>query len=283
MDARYVNVEGTMLSGNIGKSGWKLKIAIDLYGQASARPHLTPYLAGFGQLSDTGLPPPPAVVGTRNHTGVSGTSSSPRKGKARATAETEEEKAAKQVLDGLQALEKGGDDTNKDAVMDSLTKGFDVLKLAAHPSPPSKSSGQLRNDLLVSSALRLLTLHSTYNVCLQPHQSQGLLWMQQKEAPSLPEGDEHVQLWQRMTKPMPHWLNRATLTPQAITNAPELGRGGIMADSMGLGKTLTVLSLIIASKKEEAPGHDNATLIGKCAILTGWEWYLAPEILQCAL
>ena len=35
-----------------------------------------------------------------------------------------------------------------------------------------------------------------------------------------------------------------------------------MADAMGLGKTLTVLALIIASKAEPSPGYCGATLIG---------------------
>lgn len=87
--------------------------------------------------------------------------------------------------------------------------------------------------------------------------------MQQKEAPVLPTGDDHVQLWQRKSSPTPHWLNRATLTPQAISTPPELGRGGIMADSMGLGKTLTILGLILATKDDRAASYCNATLIGE--------------------
>lgn len=148
MDARYINVEGVMLSGNIGRSGYKLKIMIDIYGQASARASLAPHLAWFGSISETGLPPP-AAGDTRGGTGVNG-ASSPRKGKGKAVAETEEEKAARRVLDGLKELEKGGEEKKADAVMDSLTQGFDVLKLPLHPNPPSRKSGHLRNDLMVS-------------------------------------------------------------------------------------------------------------------------------------
>lgn len=157
MDARYINVEGTMLTGNIGgRAGYKLKISIDIYGQASARESLGPHLAWFGRISDTGLPPPPTGAENRNYTGVSGTSSSPRKGKNRAVPETEEQKAAQRVLESLKELEKGGEGNNKDAVMDSLIQGTDVLKLPLHPSPPSTQNGQLRNDLLVSQALRYI-------------------------------------------------------------------------------------------------------------------------------
>lgn len=265
MDARYINVEGTMLTGNIGRSGYKLKISIDIYGQASARESLAPHLAWFGHISDTGLPRPPPSAENRNYTGISGTSSSPKKGKSRSIPETEEQKAAQRVLEGLKELEKGGEENKKDAVMDSLTQGIDVLKLPLHPNPPSKQSGHLRNDLLVCSHSRrhLVQMQMLMAQRRQPHQSQGLLWMQQKEAPALPIGDDHVQLWQRKTSPMLHWLNRATLTPQAITSPPDLGRGGIMADSMGLGKTLTILALVLAGKDEKPPTHCNATLVGK--------------------
>jgi len=44
------------------------------------------------------------------------------------------------------------------------------------------------------------------------------------------------------------------------------GRGGILADAMGLGKTLTLLCLIIASKAEATPGFCGATLIGEYQI-----------------
>jgi SWI/SNF-related matrix-associated actin-dependent regulator of chromatin subfamily A3 len=87
--------------------------------------------------------------------------------------------------------------------------------------------------------------------------------MQSRENPVLPQEDgEQVQLWQRKKGAVPHWLNMATKTPQAITSPPVLGRGGIMADAMGLGKTLTVLSLIIAGKQEKTDGFCKSTLIG---------------------
>lgn len=40
-----------------------------------------------------------------------------------------------------------------------------------------------------------------------------------------------------------------------------------MADAMGLGKTLTVLSLIIAGKKEKSDGYCKSTLIGTFLLL----------------
>ena len=52
----------------------------------------------------------------------------------------------------------------------------------------------------------------------------------------------------------------ATKTPQEA--APVLGRGALCADSMGLGKTLTMLALILATKSDTPLDHSNATLIG---------------------
>ena len=87
-----------------------------------------------------------------------------------------------------------------------------------------------------------------------------------KEHPQLPKtpSDPAVQFWTKQTvvdTGNEYWLNVATRTPQSET--PVLGRGGIIADGMGLGKTLTVLALVLASLREkEAAGVSNSTLIG---------------------
>lgn len=60
-----------------------------------------------------------------------------------------------------------------------------------------------------------------------------------RENPQLPKSpaDPAVQFWVKQkgvgNKP-DYWLNVATKTPQS--EAPQLGRGGIIADGMGLGK-----------------------------------------------
>ena len=64
--------------------------------------------------------------------------------------------------------------------------------------------------------------------------------MLSKEHPKLPSGvlDAPVQFWTRQAAAggggSEYWLNVATRTPQK--EEPVLGRGGIMADGMGLGK-----------------------------------------------
>lgn len=98
--------------------------------------------------------------------------------------------------------------------------------------------------------------------------------------------DPAVQFWVKQkgdgkTGGREYWLNVATRTPQSET--PVLGKGGIIADGMGLGesyptsfkappdvgsgKTLAILSLVLATKKTKAAeGYSEATLIGKfCA------------------
>lgn len=94
---------------------------------------------------------------------------------------------------------------------------MDAAKLAPHPQPPSAASGELTTDLL-------------------PHQSQALQWMVEHEHPKLPTlGEPAVQFWSKQkNKAGEYWLNAATKTPQDAD--PELGRGGIIADGMGLGE-----------------------------------------------
>lgn len=97
---------------------------------------------------------------------------------------------------------------------------MDVTKLPLHPSPPSRLSGELLVDLL-------------------PHQSQALKWMIDHENPKLPTTPDEtaVQFWTRQKggrNGSDYWLNVATKTPQSDT--PVLGRGGIVADGMGLGE-----------------------------------------------
>jgi SWI/SNF-related matrix-associated actin-dependent regulator of chromatin subfamily A3 len=105
---------------------------------------------------------------------------------------------------------------------DTLTSSFDVGKIALHPSPPSISDGTLYVNLL-------------------PHQSQALQWMIEHENPKLPKTPEAdaVQFWKKIhgtAGRSDYWLNAATMTPQQ--GDPELGKGGIIADGMGLGEVL---------------------------------------------
>ena len=137
-----------MVTGNMHGSGYKLKIIVDIYGPPASRAQLTPHLAWIGEISTTGLPPEPY----ERQTGVTGTSSSPKKGKGRAVLqETEQEKESRRIMESLKELQSS--EGRNDNIMESLTKGFDVLKLPMHPDPPSRKSGQLKHDLLVRQSI----------------------------------------------------------------------------------------------------------------------------------
>ena len=148
MDRRLIDVQGIMQTGNVDSAPkYKLKILLDVYGPPSSRLQLAPHLSFFGLISDTGIPPSESEPGTQ----ISGTSRSPHKGKGKSRlldGETDQERQARIIMEGLKQLDKG--DAKTDAIMDTLTRSKDVLMLPLHPDPPSKRLGQLKNDLLVT-------------------------------------------------------------------------------------------------------------------------------------
>lgn len=89
-------------------------------------------------------------------------------------------------------------------------------------SPPSISSGELKTNLF-------------------PHQLQALEWMIDHEHPVVPTkpDDKEVQFWtwheELGDDGEDGWYNSATHREQY--SAPVLGRGGIVGDGMGLGKS----------------------------------------------
>lgn len=79
---------------------------------------------------------------------------------------------------------------------------------------------------------------------LLPYQRQGLKWILDHESPELPKDkDDVVQLWKRAGKV---YTNIATNF--SFSKAPELASGGLLADDMGLGKSI----LLTHSSKEQA-------------------------------
>lgn len=153
MDRRVIDVQGIMQDGNLdnfSRSKWKLKIMVDFYGPPSSREQLRSYMTFFGEISQTGLPPDYNMPGTQVHGAMGSSAGGSRgKGKSRAYEETGQEKEARRIMEGLASLDKGEGRT--DTLLDDLTGGFDVLALPAHPEPPSRASGQLKSDLLVSA------------------------------------------------------------------------------------------------------------------------------------
>ncbi|OCF32964.1 DNA repair protein Rad5 [Kwoniella heveanensis BCC8398] len=260
MDGRVITVEGRMVGQNLdGAKHYKMGMDLSIYARPSLREVLEPELAWA--LNDTKAKPPPTA--SQSVSGLKGSASSG------VGLPGGDDPAIKKLLDGLTKV--GTDQHSADTVMDSLTGNMDVSKLPLHASPPGLANGQLLVEIL-------------------PHQSQVLQWMIERENPVIPKkpSDPQVQFWTRQSgqnKTPDYYLNVATRTPQY--NEPELGRGGIIADGMGLGKTLTALSLVLATKAKKGSGQSsNATLIVcPLSVLSNWEKqiedHVAPGQLTC--
>lgn len=83
---------------------------------------------------------------------------------------------------------------------------------------------------------------------LLPHQKQALHFMTQHErsAQDASEEEADYSLWQsRATSKGEVWYN--IITNHEVAQKPEPMRGGILADVMGLGKTLSILALVLST------------------------------------
>ncbi|KAI0633366.1 SNF2 family N-terminal domain-containing protein [Trametes polyzona] len=308
MDSGLITVEGVMHEGNLSGFAYSLSMTLKIYGPSDKRQILEPKLIwatpgqrGFPKPGPDGVrpvpgapaprraAPPPPTAGPSYAQAVSapgysapgypsssystGAASSQR---ARATAAQQEavrkqqealrkqqeayEKAMelKQILNNL---EKVDDEGRRSSLLDKLCSVDDVLGLPEHPNPPGIGTGELTVNLL-------------------RHQSQALKWCIDHEYPVLPrsEEDKPVQFWQLRKGPgKSYYFNIATKTPQEA--APVLGRGALCADSMGLGKTLTMIALILATKSDTPLDHSNATLIVvPLSVMSNWEKQLEDHV-----
>ncbi|KAG8935555.1 hypothetical protein FRC02_007699 [Tulasnella sp. 418] len=265
MDKGYVTVEGIMTSGNLsGRMYYELSIKLYICGpsEPAARKKLEPLLI-WATPGQRGF-----HSGTNeNNTGIQGTSLSPKKGQTKGSAASQSNQVqqsaewkkrleavakARELADMMQGLSKVDDAGRRATMLDALCGG-DILNLPVHPDPPSKSKGNLKSDLL-------------------KHQSQALKWCIEREYPVLPkkETDPELQFWKFARQGnKTFYYNVVTKTPQV--EPPALGRGGFMADSMGLGKTLTMLSLILATIDDIPANRSNATLIMvPLSVLSNW-------------
>ncbi|CAB4431103.1 unnamed protein product [Rhizophagus irregularis] len=82
---------------------------------------------------------------------------------------------------------------------------------------------------------------------LLPYQKQGLGWMLSNEHPKEPTIDEEVQFWIQKEDQSKKTRYYNTIARFATIARPNLNRGRILADNMGLGKTIQMIALI-ASK-----------------------------------
>lgn len=289
LDKGLVSVEGVMLTGNLTGFSYSLALELRIYGASDKRAILEPLLAWatphqHGGSRLTGQVPgalsSPSYAGTVSsaaQTYHSPSVSNRRRGTNIAQSQVQDEVTkkqqealhkAKELAQILGTLEKVDDDSRRTSLLDTLCAADDILNLPAHPNPPGVASGDLVVDLL-------------------KHQSQALQWCIEHEYPTLPtaESDRPVQFWQyRKAGNKPYYFNLATKTPQEVTTPPILGRGALVADSMGLGKTLTMLSLILATKKDVPSNYSQATLIVvPLSVISNWEQQIEEHCTRGAL
>ncbi|KAL5507134.1 ARC19 [Sanghuangporus vaninii] len=290
LDQNLISVEGIMVNGNSSVSRRKvynMPITIKIYGASDKRNELEPLLV-WATPGQRGFPParpdgsrdiPGLSAAPRSHTYASYTDSqvaippghriTPEEAKkllAQREQLTEAMQKAAELRSILGSLEKVDDENRRNSVLDTLCSAEDVMNLPEHPNPPGLATGDLTVNLL-------------------KHQIQGLQWCIDKEYPKLPtkESDKPVQFWQvKKTANRTYYFNLATKTPQETV--PVLGRGALCADSMGLGKTLTMLALILATKSDVPSDYSRATLIVvPLSLISNWEGQINEHCKEGAL
>ncbi|KAL5485063.1 ARC19 [Sanghuangporus weigelae] len=288
LDRNLISVEGIMVNGNLSRRKvYSMPITIKIYGASDKRNELEPLLV-WATPGQRGFPPPrpggsrdiPGLsAAPRTHTYASYTDSqvaippghklTPEEAKkllAQREQLTEAMEKASELRSILGSLEKVDDENRRNSVLDTLCSAEDVINLPEHPNPPGLATGDLTVNLL-------------------KHQIQGLQWCIDKEYPKLPtkESDKPVQFWQvKKTANRTYYYNLATKTPQEAV--PALGRGALCADSMGLGKTLTMLALILATKSDVPSDYSRATLIVvPLSLISNWEGQINEHCKESAL
>ncbi|EJD35996.1 hypothetical protein AURDEDRAFT_117185 [Auricularia subglabra TFB-10046 SS5] len=292
MDAGRVTVEGRVLQGNIMRGmTYILPADIKIYGPSDQRAMLedalkwaTPGQRGFDDTMRTaeftGNParrsalPPPALPSAPSYAAQASSSqaaSSSAAAKAVADAQRRYAEAQKaiELRTMLDSLSKVDDEGRRTGLLDALCgvdgeDGIDVLKL------PELEPEELPLGLQA-------------DVELMKHQKQALKWCLAKEHPELPasESDKPVQFCAyKKQSGKPYYYNTLTHMPSSIEKPPVLGRGGLIADAMGLGKTLTVLALVLLTKSEpKTAGFSGATLIVcPLSVLSNWEKQIADHV-----
>ncbi|GFZ43795.1 LOW QUALITY PROTEIN: hypothetical protein JCM24511_01515 [Saitozyma sp. JCM 24511] len=286
MDAGLITLEGRMIGQNLDMAKhFKLGMDLCIYGRPSHRAVLEPELAWATQ-AQQGVD---SVRRRQQQNEVDGRF----KGKGRVLLDGSvsgpsamESEDDRRLWDNLKKVEK--DAKQSDSLMvsspsgsllsaqDYLTADTDVTRLPLHPHPPGIASvdGRPVTTSITSSS-------GEVNRCGEADNQ----WMISHENPQLPKTskDPPVQFWALQdtnsgSTSGPYWLNIATRTPQK--DEPELGRGGILADGMGLGKTLTTLALILATMHDPDPeGYSRATLlVCPLSVLSNWQQQINDHV-----
>jgi hypothetical protein len=126
------------------------------------------------------------------------------------------------------------------------------------PQAPVRTTEDIRNDVLGmfdnlerSENLPEMQPDGKIITDLLKHQKQGLYFMTNKEAE-----DRNSALWKVDVDARGQKTYHNVITQQVEYQSPPQVRGGILADMMGLGKTLSILSLVVQTLPEsEAWSH----------------------------
>lgn len=105
------------------------------------------------------------------------------------------------------------------------------------------------DSLLRSEDLPLIEPNEIITTPLLKHQKQGLFFMQAREDLRHTDPEEKIltSFWKVKTTAKEEKRYYNVITDQTVKEPPLETRGGILADMMGLGKTLSILSLVASS------------------------------------
>ncbi|KFX86630.1 hypothetical protein V495_07805 [Pseudogymnoascus sp. VKM F-4514 (FW-929)] len=169
---------------------------------------------------------------------------------------------------------------------------------------------EIRSDVLgmfdslqQSENIPEMTQNALVTTELLPHQKQGLRFMTNKEKEFVygSSDEANSSLWQQVQGSSGQRIFRNVITCQEQRDVPAQVQGGILADMMGLGKTLSILSLLTSSLDQAAawaqktpppPGEDEVPLkkntratllVSPLSTIANWEEQIGQHIKQGGL
>lgn len=134
-------------------------------------------------------------------------------------------------------------------------KSYSGLQGSSSTAPTLRTVEEVRNEVMSVFDSLADTQHlpesatpATVQTPLLKHQRQGLYFMKCRESMENAEGTggSNPSLWKRRMNENLQMAYVNVITGQWASHPPET-RGGILADMMGLGKTLSILSLVVSS------------------------------------
>ncbi|KAL9615439.1 MAG: hypothetical protein Q9167_000117 [Letrouitia subvulpina] len=134
----------------------------------------------------------------------------------------------------------------------------------------SRTTEEIRNDVLgmfdsLQKSESLPEMEADQNIVtpLLKHQKQALHFMTCKERTRVfgEDGEDNDSLWRLRIRPNGQRMYYNVITGQEEHSKPPDVRGGILADMMGLGKSLSILSLIVHSLPDAHQWADSEPLL----------------------